>query len=86
MSFAAQISGKAATLWHIQRVKRLVRDVAGLGPLSLITVVEIDCWELDCPGPTTQITILDPYMEKRCLVLHLPISAIQVSNLNVLQT
>ena len=85
MSFAEQISGKAATLWHIQRVKRLVRDVDDLGPLCLITVVERDCTDPDCSGPKTQITILDPYMAKRCLVLHLPISAIQALHLKALQ-
>lgn len=86
MSFAAQIKGRAATLWHIQRVKRLVRDVARLGPLSLVTVVELDCLDPGCPGPTTQIAILDPGLEKRRITLHVPVSAVQTSHLETLRT
>lgn len=86
MSFAAQIKGKAATLWHIQRVKRMVREMAGAGQLTLITVVEIDCDDPGCPGPATQITILGPDLVRRGFTFHLPVHAIRAADLSAIRT
>jgi len=86
VSFAAQVKGKAATLWHIQRVKRLVREMAGAGQLALITVVEMDCDDPDCRGPATQITILGPDLVRRGFTVHLPVQAIRAADLSAIRT
>ncbi|MEY8802039.1 hypothetical protein AB9K35_17225 [Leisingera sp. XS_AS12] len=85
MSFAAQIKGKATTLWHIQRVKHLVRDMAGAGQLALITVVEMDCDDPGCPGPTTHVTILGVDLTRRVVTVHLPVHAIRAAHLSLLR-
>lgn len=82
MSFAAQITEKATTIWHIQRVKRLVRDLIAVGPLTLITVVEIDCDDPNCPGPATQITVLAADLVRRRATLHLSVHDIQEADLS----
>ncbi|KIC19908.1 hypothetical protein RA20_11400 [Leisingera sp. ANG-Vp] len=86
MSYAAQIKGKAATLWHIQRVRRMVREMAGAGQLALITVVELDCKDPSCPGPATQITILGPDLVRRNFSIHLPVHAIRTADLSAIRT
>ncbi len=80
MSFAGQIKGRAATLWHVQRVKKLVREWIEVGPLSLITVVEVECDEPNCPGPATHVTILNPVGTRWSFVVHKPVCAVRVAD------
>lgn len=86
MSFAAQIKEKATNVWHIQRVKRMVRELAGAGQLALITVVEMNCEDPGCPGPATHITILGPDLVRRGFTIHLPAHAVQRSDLSAVLT
>ena len=49
---------RAQTLWHTQRVKRLVRDRIGHGAQCLISVRETVCTDPGCEGPATEIRIV----------------------------
>jgi len=84
MSLAAEMREKALTLWHVQRVKRLVRAQAQLGDFALITVVEVECEDPLCPSPATQITILGLDTVRHGFVVHLPISMITGADLGML--
>ncbi len=83
MSLAADMCDRAATLWHVQRVKRMVRERARLGSHALVSVSEIPCDDHACPGPATQITILGLDMVRRGFVIHLPVAAITEADLQV---
>jgi len=81
MSLASDMRDKAAMLWHVQRVKRLVRERSRLGPNALVSVVEVPCDDPDCPGPATQITILGLDMIRRGFLVHVPVAAIAEADL-----
>lgn len=49
---------KAHSIWHIQRVKRLVRDRLGGGSQCLVSVRETICTDPGCEGPITEIRII----------------------------
>lgn len=71
-------------LWHVQRVKRLVRERAQLGSHALVSVVEVACDDPNCPGPATQITILGLDMVRRRFMIHVPVAAITDADLYVI--
>jgi len=71
-------------LWHLQRVKRLVRERSQLGPNVLVSVVEVPCDDPNCPGPATQITILGLDMVRRRFMVHLPAASITEADLYVI--
>lgn len=81
MTLASQIRGKAAALWHLRRVKQLVRDLTGAGQMTLITVVELDCRDPACPGPTTQISVMGPDLIRKTVTLHKPVRDVQLTDL-----
>ena len=81
MSFARDIRQTGAALWHIQRVKRLVRNCLCLGPHALIRVVELPCAAPDCPGPITQISILGLDLTRLVVVVHRPLADICTEDL-----
>jgi len=83
MSFAADLREKASTLWHIQRVKILVREHMRLGPNALVTVAEVVCSDPECPGPATQITILGVDLIRRTLLVHRSVAEVTAGDLNV---
>jgi len=85
VSMASDMRDRAAMLWHVQRVKGMVRERVHLGSHVLISVSEIFCDDPECPGPATQITILGLDMVRRAFVIHLPVSAISEADLGVLQ-
>jgi hypothetical protein len=58
----------ASSLWHTQRVKRLVRGRLAMD--AMISVVELPCLDPACPGPATQITILGFDLTRRIRVVH----------------
>ena len=49
---------KARTFWHVQRVKRLVRDRLGTSVQCLVSVRETICQEPGCEGPATDVRIV----------------------------
>lgn len=81
MSLAAEICAQAGVLWHLQRVKRLVRARIAGGAQAVITVAEVMCDDPVCPGPATQITILRFDMIRQTVLIHLP--ADQVSQADI---
>lgn len=76
MSLSEQIRDRAAALWHFQRVRRLVRQQAGLGPQVIVSVTQIPCEDPACPGPATQISILGLDLIRRMLVIHRPVAEV----------
>lgn len=86
MSLASDMRDRAATLWHIQRVKRMVRERAQLGNHVLVSIVEIACDDPACPGPATQITILGLDMVRRGFVIHMPVFEITRADLDGIGT
>lgn len=81
MSLAANMRERAATLWHVQRVKRMVRERMPLGHHVLVSVTEIPCDDPACPGPATQITILGLDMVRRGFLIHMPVAAVTEADL-----
>ena len=67
---------KAHTIWHIQRVKRLVRDRLGGGAQCLVSVRETICTEPDCEGPATEIRIVTLGLRETRALIHKPTSEI----------
>ena len=86
MSLASEMRDRAAMLWHVQRVKRMVRERTQFGNHVLISVSEIFCDDPECPGPATQITILGLDMIRRVFVIHVPVSTVSEADLGVLKT
>jgi hypothetical protein len=81
MSLASDMRDRAAMLWHVQRVKRMVRERSRLGPHALVSVVEVPCDDPECPGPATQITILGLDMIRRGFLVHVPVASITEADL-----
>lgn len=48
----------AQTVWHVQRIKRLVRDRLGYGVQCLVSVRETICTDPACEGPATELRIV----------------------------
>lgn len=86
MSFGADLCAKAHTLWHLQRVKQMLRARAQPGPGVLITVSQVDCPDPVCPGPATQITILGFDLRRRTLLIHRPVAQITAADLDRVAT
>ena len=83
-SFTSMMREQALMLWHVQRVKRMVREQAQLGDYAVVSVMEVNCDDPLCPGPATQITILGLDMVRRGFVVHLPVSMITGADLGVI--
>lgn len=58
MPQATSLPEHARNMWHIQRVKRMIRDQLGAGAQCMISVQEIICTDPECPGPATQLRIV----------------------------
>lgn len=71
----------ARALWHRQRIKRLVRDRLGRGAAQLVSVRSAVCPDPDCPGPATEIRVVDLALMETRFVIHK--SADQVSAADV---
>jgi len=84
VSLASDMRDRAAMLWHVRRVKRLLRARSRLGPHALVSVVEVPCDDPDRPGPATQITILGLDMVRRRFMVHLPVASITEAELCVI--
>jgi hypothetical protein len=71
---ADALRDKAVMLWHLQRIKRLVR--ARCGGQCLVHVTEITCADPDCPGPATQISVTGFDLIRRSILVHRTLAAI----------
>lgn len=71
-------------LWHVQRVKHMIRERMHLGNQAFVSVRESPCEDPACPGPATQITILGLDMVRRGFVIHRPVATITEADLVVI--
>lgn len=58
MTLGGTLLQNAKTLWHVQRVKKLVRDELGEGVPCIVSVNEAICMDPECEGPATLIRII----------------------------
>lgn len=68
-------------LWHIQRVRRLVRDHGPFGAQCLINVTEVICTDPACPGPATQINVTGFDLIRRTYLVHRSAAAITAADI-----
>jgi len=71
----------AKSLWHTQRIKRLVRDHFGNANACLVSVRETYCTDPDCPGPATEVRITTLSFRETRFVIHKPASAVVHSDI-----
>lgn len=66
----------AKALWHRQRIKRVVRSRLGSGAACLVSVIETVCTDPACPGPATEIRIVDLGLSELQFTIHKPLEAV----------
>ncbi|SEU10316.1 hypothetical protein [Paracoccus homiensis] len=74
----------ARDLWHRQRVKRLVRDRLGRGTAHLVSVRGIECPDPDCPGPATEIRLVNLALVESRFVIHKPAEKVTAADVSAL--
>tara|TARA_R100000750_G_scaffold49744_1_gene34645 strand:- start:2952 stop:3206 length:255 start_codon:yes stop_codon:yes gene_type:complete len=74
----------AKDLWHRQRIKRLVRDRLGRGSAQLVSVRSTVCLDPDCPGPATEIRVVDLALMQTCFVIHKPADQVSAADVSAL--
>jgi len=66
----------AQSLWHVQRIKRLVRDRLGQGAQCLVSVRETICTDPQCAGPTTEFRIVMLDFREIRATIHKPLAQV----------
>lgn len=61
---------RALSIWHVQRVKRLVRDRLGAGVQCIISVRETICTDPGCEGPAIEIRVVTLGFQEITAVVH----------------
>lgn len=74
---------KARSMWHIQRLKGVVREHLG-GVQCMVSIRETVCTDPGCEGPATEIRIVTFVFEEIRLVIHKSPSQITAADLAVL--
>lgn len=74
----------ARDLWHRQRIKRLVRDRLGRGPAHLVSVRCTICPDPECPGPATEIRIVDLALVETRFIVHKPADQVSAADVSAL--
>lgn len=64
------LRSKAQSIWHTQRVKRLVKDRMALGGKCLVSVQETVCTDPGCEGPATEIRVVTLSFQEIKAVIH----------------
>ncbi|UOA32799.1 hypothetical protein DSM110093_02603 [Sulfitobacter sp. DSM 110093] len=72
----------AKALWHRQRIKRLVRSRLGHGVACLVSVRETICTDPDCPGPATEVRVVNVSMQEFRLTIHKPLDAVVIADIS----
>ena len=71
------LGNAAKMLWHIQRIKRSVRNHLGAGMHLVVSVRETACVDQQCEGPATEIKIITlGLQEVMATLIHKPVSQI----------
>jgi len=59
---------KARSMWHIQRVKGIIREQLG-GAQCMVSIRETICTDPGCEGPATEIRIVNlMFLETRAVI------------------
>ncbi|MEO9778801.1 MAG: hypothetical protein ABJH07_06675 [Sedimentitalea sp.] len=72
----------AKSLWHTQRIKRLIRERIGSGAACLVSVRETICTDPACPGPATEVRITTLSFRETHFTIHKPASAVCRSDIS----
>lgn len=80
MIHSTTLGRMARTVWHAQRVKRLVRDHVGQGLQCLVSVRETFCEDPACEGPATEVRIVTLDFRETRLLIHKPPSEVSASD------
>ena len=70
----------AGTLWHTQRVKRLVRNSLGNGLQCLVSVRQTICTDPGCEGPATEVRIVLLDFREMRRMIHKPASKVSAGD------
>lgn len=71
----------AQTIWHIQRIKRLVRHRLGHGAQCLVSVREITCMDPSCEGLATEIRIVMLDFRETSALIHKSTSQVSAAGI-----
>ena len=71
----------AKTLWHTQRIKRMIRDYLGSGAACLVSVRETICTDPGCAGPATEVRVMNLVFCETRFTIHKPVSAVSYSDI-----
>ena len=74
----------AETLWHTQRVKRLVRNSLGNGLQCLVSVRQTICTDPGCEGPATEVRIVLLDFREMRRTIHKPASDVSAADIAAL--
>lgn len=74
----------AKSLWHIQRVKRLIREHIGGGAACLVSVRETVCSDPGCPDKATEVRITSLSFKETRFIIHKPVSAVRHSDISAM--
>ena len=78
---ASALRQTAETLWHTQRVKRLVRNRLGNGMQCLVSVRETICTDPECEGPATEVRIVMLDFREIRRTIHKPASKVSAADI-----
>jgi hypothetical protein len=81
MMQSKSLAKAAQTLWHIQRIKRLVRDQLGNGVQCLVLVRETICTDPKCEGPATEVRIVMLDFRETRVTIHKSLSQVSASDI-----
>lgn len=70
----------ANAMWHVQRVKRLVRDHMGAGAPCLVSVREAMCNDPACEGLATEIRIITLSFDEIVAAVHKPVTEVTAAD------
>ncbi|MCE8419126.1 hypothetical protein LZ190_10475 [Rhodovulum sulfidophilum] len=74
----------AKVLWHLQRIKRLVRDRLGRGSPQLVSVRGTVCLDPGCPGPVTEIRVVNLALMQTRFVIHKTADQVSAADVSTL--
>lgn len=74
---ATTLRDTAKMLWHVQRIKRAVRDHLGASMHLVVSVRETACVDPRCAGPATEIKIITLGLQQvMATLIHKPVSQV----------
>ncbi len=71
----------AQALWHVQRIKRLVRDRLGEGAQCLVSVRETVCTDPLCAGPATKVRVVRLDFRETKATIHKSLAQVSMADI-----